>query len=73
MIDSPKPWYTSKTIWAGYIAMVLPILNLASVQFHFTLPDQQIIVDTLTAAGTVVAGVMAVVGRYKATATIGAK
>jgi hypothetical protein len=66
-----KPWYASKTIWAGYVAAALPLVNVASLFLHFTPPDSQIIVDGLTAGGTIVAGLTAVWGRLHATKMIG--
>lgn len=70
MNDAPIPWYASKTTWAGIVAAILPIANQLSLQFHLTLPSQQIIVDDLTALGTVVAAGIAIYGRITATAPI---
>jgi len=71
MNDTPKPWYASKTTWAAIVAAILPVANQLSLQLHLTLPDQQIIVDDLTALGTVVAAGIAIYGRITAKAPIG--
>lgn len=70
MPDDPKPWYTSKTIWAGYVAVLLPALSVLSAQFHFVLPDQDVIVTDLAAVGTIIAAGTAIYGRFHAKAPI---
>lgn len=60
-----KPWYASKTIWGGIIAAAAPFIGLA---LHFQIdPD---LAQAVAAALASVGGVVAIVGRVKATGPI---
>ncbi|HSV28624.1 MAG TPA: hypothetical protein VLL76_03670 [Candidatus Omnitrophota bacterium] len=63
-----KPWYTSRAIWGGILAMLAPVLALAGYQV--TEADQHEIINLLVAVAEAVAGMMAIVGRVGATSVI---
>lgn len=68
MTDS-KPWYLSRTIWASIVSVALGVggwLGLASEQF-----DQGLLTDSLIELVGALAGVIAIIGRLRATARIG--
>ena len=62
-MDETKPWYTSKGVWGGVVAMILGILATAGLDIG---SEQDTIVDLLVQIGVVVAGLLALVGRLKA-------
>ena len=68
-MDENKNWYQSKTVWSGIVVLVAVVLG----QLGFTVDaaTQGEIVDTLLAIITAVAGIVAIVGRIKATKQIG--
>jgi hypothetical protein len=69
-MDDSKPWYTSRTIWAALVTGLAPLLGIV---FHVSLDagTTQQIIDAITTAATVGASVIAIIGRVKATTTIG--
>lgn len=64
-----KPWYTSRTIWAGALAMVVPLIGLA---LHVNITDAQTqeIATDLALIGGALGGLATMYGRIKATTTI---
>lgn len=68
-----KAWYESKTIWGAVVAVVLPILGALNSKFAVLGADQDSLVTLLTSLGSAVGGLVAVIGRVTATATIAPK
>jgi hypothetical protein len=68
-MDQSKPWWASKGLWAGVVAVLTPIIAAA---FHVTVSAE----DTATAVNLVsgivesVAGLVAIYGRVSATKQI---
>jgi len=72
-MNDTKPWYQSKTIWGSIIAMIAPLLTLATHNGVHILPaDQDQLADMLSAGGTAFGGIVAIIGRSTATTTIAA-
>ena len=71
-LNDSQPWYASKAIWGGVLAIVLP---LAATLLHVSVSDAdtQEIAALLAGAGGLVGGALAIYGRIKATKTIGGK
>lgn len=63
-----KRWWESKTVLASLVVVLATIASMAGVQVDLT--DQAEIVDLVYAIITSVAGLIAIYGRIKATATI---
>lgn len=62
--DSSKPWWQSKTVWGGLIALAAAI---AGAFGYVVDPDVQAeLVDYVLAVATGVGGVLAIIGRLKA-------
>jgi hypothetical protein len=68
MIDI-KPWYTSRTIWASLVTVLLAGGNVAGVRLDAI--DQGALTDTLMQAVTAAAGIAAIAGRLSARSRIG--
>lgn len=68
-----KPWYLSSTMWGGIAAVILSSSGLA-INIDFTTGEfSGNIYDLGTQVGTLVAGIVAMVGRLRATAPIATK
>ena len=68
-IEDDKPWYQSRVIWGGIIAILTPLASLLGVEIA---PDTASDIASLaTAAGGVVGGGLAIWGRMRATKPIG--
>lgn len=68
-MNASTPWYASRTIWAGVLGMIVPVIGMA---FHVTASDattQEIATD-LSMIGGAVAGLAAIYGRVKASLPI---
>lgn len=65
----PKEWYRSRTLWGAVVAIVAPLIQLAS---GYAIDDgqQQMVVDVIMAVAAAVGGVLAFYGRVKATRSI---
>lgn len=65
-MDDTKPWWQSKAIWGGLIALTGTVLSLV---FRITIPAeaQNSIVDAAVAIATGVGSILAVWGRATAT------
>lgn len=66
-MDETKPFYTSKGVWGGVVAMVLGILGAAGLDFS---AEQDTIVDLFVQLGVIVAGLIALIGRLAAKSRI---
>lgn len=70
-LNDTQPWYASKTIWGGVLAIALP-LAATLLHVNVTDADTQQIAALLAGAGGLVGGAIAIYGRIKATKTISA-
>ena len=71
MPNDPKPWYTSKTVWAGLVASILPLADLLANHFHIILPSVDELSEELALAGGAIAGAIAIYTRITAKSPIG--
>lgn len=59
-----KPWYASKAVWGGMLAVLFPLLGALG---HQLAPEEMaVITDMLAMLGAMVGGVLAIYGRIKA-------
>ena len=68
-MNDMKPWYLSRTIWASLVSVALAVggwFGLAPEQI-----DRGVLTDNLVELVTAAAGIIAIVGRLRATARIG--
>ncbi len=63
-----KPWYQSKTVWGGLIALSAPLLKFAGVDLAADAQGQ--LTDALVTLAGAVGGVLAIYGRMSATTAI---
>mgnify|MGYP001193142116 CR=1 FL=1 len=68
MIDM-KPWYTSRTIWASLVTVLLAGGNIAGLRLDGV--DEGALTDTLLQVVTAVSGTVAIAGRFAARSRIG--
>jgi hypothetical protein len=68
-MDSLKPWYYSKTVWASMITIAASLGSMAGVPL--TGLDPSTTADALLQAVTAVSGVIALFGRLTATSRLG--
>lgn len=68
-MSDTQPWYTSKTIWAGILGIVVPAIGLL---LHVSVTDSQVqeIAGDAALIGGAVTGLAAIYGRVKATKVI---
>lgn len=59
-----KKWYESKTIWGGIIALLAAAAG--ALGYALDADTQASIVDLVTVIGTAMGGLIAIVGRVKA-------
>ena len=59
-----KPWYLSRTVWGGVLAIVASLANLAG--FGIGGAEQAELADRITAFLAAVGGIVAVAGRLAA-------
>lgn len=69
-IDATKPWWASKTIWAGIASIVL---GLGSLLFGWTVTsaDAAEVAAQIERVVFAVLGLLAIIGRFTATKKIG--
>jgi len=74
-MQSAKPWWASKTIWAAVVAFVAAVtgaLTALGIHFEVLTPDgAAVIAGTVTSITGALASLVAVLGRVRATAVIG--
>jgi len=63
-MESNKPWYKSKTVWGGIVALLAGIAGI----FGYTLgiEEQAVLTSALIGIGSAVGGLLAVYGRVTA-------
>lgn len=67
-MNADKPWYLSRTVWAGLVALVLSLAGIFGLATDAV--DQGARTDILLQLATAVAGAIAVIGRIGATSRI---
>ena len=68
-METVKPWYVSRTIWASLIMVAATLLGLLG--FPIEDADADALVDAILQAVAAVAGIAAIVGRLAARSRIG--
>ncbi|GAA5624929.1 hypothetical protein Brsp05_00181 [Brucella sp. NBRC 12953] len=63
-----KPWYLSRTVWAGLVAQFLSLAGAFGLVSETV--DQGALTDILLQLATAIAGLIAVFGRIGATSRI---
>ncbi|MBC2884748.1 hypothetical protein H7Q97_04935 [Ochrobactrum sp. CM-21-5] len=63
-----KPWYFSRTVWAGLVALFLSLAG--ALGWVTDTIDQGALADVLLQLATAIAGIIAVFGRIGATSRI---
>ncbi|WP_420959912.1 hypothetical protein [Brucella sp. IR073] len=63
-MNTIKPWYLSKTIWASAVTLGVSAAGLFG--FATDTVDQSTLVETIMQLITAVAGLIAIVGRFHA-------
>ena len=63
-----KPWYLSRTVWAGLVALFLSLAEAFGLVSETV--DQGALTDILLQLATAIAGLIAVFGRIGATSRI---
>lgn len=66
-----KDWYASTTVWGGIIAAVAPLVGLLIHQQISSATVQALATD-LADLGAGIGGIIAIIGRMRATTTISA-
>ncbi|ERS12540.1 hypothetical protein Q673_02700 [Marinobacter sp. EN3] len=69
MNEQEKPWWASKTVWGGLVAVIASIL--AAFGYDIGAADQEAIVGSIVSVVGAVGGLIAVYGRVKASRKIG--
>ena len=64
-----KPWYLSRTIWASLVTVALSIGELAGLSVESL--DAGALSEALVLAATALCGLVAILGRIRATDRIG--
>ena len=70
-MDTTKAWYTSKGVWGGLFAAVLPVAQYYAAHHGITLPSADTLATDVADICTSVAGIVATYGRVTATLKIG--
>lgn len=60
-MDSAKPWYQSTTV----ISSIVSVLGMICLAFKLDIPADDM-TSILTALGVLIAGVVSIIGRFKA-------
>lgn len=68
-MDSTKPWYLSRTIWASLVTVLMAAAGLIGVPVGGI--DDQALTDAILQAATAISGLVAIFGRLSATDKIG--
>lgn len=67
-MNTTKPWWRSRTVWAAAVSVLAGLLGLAGLNLDATLQDE--LVNLLTGAAEIGAGIMAFIGRFQASTTL---
>jgi len=63
-MENTKPWYKSKTMWGGIVAVLAGIAGVFG--YNLGAEEQQVVVNSLVGIGGSVGGLLALYGRIKA-------
>jgi hypothetical protein len=69
MMESSKPWYLSRTVWASLVTVAAAVSGLMGMSIAAS--DQALLSEALLQIVTAVGGVIAILGRLSATEKIG--
>lgn len=69
-MSDTKAWYQSQTIWAAVVGMLAALLGPYALKYGVNLSDPAT-QETIVGAIVAVSGVFAIIGRVRATTTIG--
>jgi len=64
-----KPWWQSKTLWGAIVTLASATLGV--LEYDLAEADREALIGLLTSLGAAVGGLIAIVGRFKATNRIG--
>lgn len=67
-MEDIKPWYTSKTVWGGIIAVGAGVAGAFGVAISPA--DQAHLSDIVVVIATSIGGLLAIVGRIKASKAV---
>jgi hypothetical protein len=67
--ENDKPWYASRAIWGGLIALAASLVGLLG--YTISPADQAAIADLVLPIASGIGGGLAIVGRIRATRRIG--
>ena len=68
-MDTQKPWYLSRTIWASLVTIVSAAAALLGIPLAGL--DNAVLADAILQAITAISGLVAIFGRLGATTRIG--
>lgn len=68
-MESSKPWYLSRTVWASLVTVAAALGGLMGMSIASS--DQALMTEAVLQIVTAVGGVIAVLGRLSATEKIG--
>lgn len=63
-MESTKPWYLSRTVWASFVTVATSITGLFGLSFAGV--DNSTLTDTVLQVVTAASGVAAIIGRLGA-------
>ncbi|MBN9046176.1 MAG: hypothetical protein J0H18_10985 [Rhizobiales bacterium] len=67
-MTTDKPWYLSRTVWAGLVAVLLSLAGMFGLATDMI--DQSALADILLQLATAVAAMVTIIGRMGATSRI---
>ena len=67
-MTAEKPWYLSRTIWASLVTILAAAAGLVGLSVESV--DQGLLTDSILQLVTAVSGLVAIVGRLRATSAI---
>jgi hypothetical protein len=68
-MNESKPWYASSGVWGGVIAVLAAVLGLLG--YSIGAEDQVALAGYVATIGSVVGGLLAIIGRVRASKKIG--
>jgi hypothetical protein len=68
-MDTTKPWYLSKTVWASLVTIGLSVAGMVGLPTGSI--DQGSLADTLLQLVTALSGAFAIFGRFAASKKLG--
>jgi len=68
-MDTTKPWYQSRTVWGGLLAIAGPLAGFVGLDIERAAGGE--LADAIVALVSAAGGLLAIWGRLKARSTIG--